>query len=112
MSFEDSWAVVYAGFWRRLAALLVDILVWLPFLPLVIWISPLSKLAAIGVDYSYYGILQAYTPYFHARWGQTIGKMAAGIKVVKLNGEPIGWREALIRSSVDITTFIFGLAAS
>jgi uncharacterized RDD family membrane protein YckC len=29
--------------------------------------------------------------------GQTIGKMALGIRVVKLNGERVGWREVMLR---------------
>ena len=29
--------------------------------------------------------------------GQTIGKMALGIRVVKLNGERVGWREVMMR---------------
>lgn len=29
--------------------------------------------------------------------GQTIGKMALGIRVVRLNGERVGWREVMIR---------------
>jgi uncharacterized RDD family membrane protein YckC len=44
----------------------------------------------------------AYTIFFHARWGQTLGKKAMNIRVVKVSGEPISWREAFLRSSVDI----------
>ena len=41
-----------------------------------------------------------YPVYFHARWGQTLGKMLARIRVVQLDGRPISLRHALLRSSV------------
>ncbi|HEV8245428.1 MAG TPA: RDD family protein, partial [Polyangiaceae bacterium] len=45
---------------------------------------------------------------FHALFGQTLGKMAAGIRVVRVSGERIGWREASFRSSVDIGFGVLG----
>jgi uncharacterized RDD family membrane protein YckC len=44
----------------------------------------------------------AYPISFHGRVGQTVGKHAMGIRVVRTNGERIGWREASLRSSVDV----------
>jgi uncharacterized RDD family membrane protein YckC len=48
-----------------------------------------------------------YTIFFHARWGQTLGKRAVSIRVVKVSSEPISWREAFLRSSVDIVLNTF-----
>ena len=36
----------------------------------------------------------AYSVAMTARWGQTLGKMATGIKVVAIDGSPIGLKEA------------------
>jgi len=36
----------------------------------------------------------------HARWGQTLGKMAARTKVTMRDGFPVTWRAALFRSAV------------
>jgi uncharacterized RDD family membrane protein YckC len=44
----------------------------------------------------------AYPIYYHGRFGQTIGKRVMGIRVVLTTGERIGWREAWLRSSVDV----------
>lgn len=41
------------------------------------------------------------------RWGGTPGKLILGLKVVKDNGENVGWKEATIRESV---TLAFSLA--
>lgn len=46
-------------------------------------------------------VFWAYQIYFHAQWGATIGKMATGVKITRLDGSPIGYREALKRFSVD-----------
>jgi uncharacterized RDD family membrane protein YckC len=43
----------------------------------------------------------SYTIAAHALWGQNIGKLIAGIKIVRADGAPIAWKEAMIRSAVD-----------
>jgi hypothetical protein len=54
-----------------------------------------------------FGLLgMAYSVYFHARWGQTVGKMVAGIRVTQLDGTPITTRHAVLRSAVDIVLWI------
>ena len=44
----------------------------------------------------------AYEIYFHGRWGQTLGKRGQDIKVVSLDGAPITWKQAFLRSSVGL----------
>ena len=46
-----------------------------------------------------------YSIYLNLKYGGTLGKLAIGIRVTKPDGKPIGLREALLRSSVDI---VFG----
>jgi uncharacterized RDD family membrane protein YckC len=79
-----SAAPALAGFWVRGGALLVDstILMLCIFLPL----HDLNFLVSI-----------VYKTIFISQGGQTPGKMAAGIKVVTLTGEPIGVGRALAR---------------
>ena len=43
----------------------------------------------------------AYEIYYHGRYGQTVGKKCMHIRVMRLTGERIGWREAWWRCSVD-----------
>lgn len=43
-----------------------------------------------------------YWIYCHGRFDQTIGKSVMGIRAARLTGERIGWREAWLRSSVEV----------
>jgi uncharacterized RDD family membrane protein YckC len=45
-------------------------------------------------------LFETYTIAAHAFFGQNFGKFVAGIRIVRANGDPIGWKEALVRSSV------------
>jgi uncharacterized RDD family membrane protein YckC len=43
----------------------------------------------------------AYLAYFliqEATWGRTIGKQIFGLRVLRIDGEPAGWREAIWRT--------------
>ena len=79
-------APALVGFWVRAGAYLVDVLILLlcVFLP----IQGLRVLVGF-----------AYKTIFISQGGQTPGKMAAGIKVITLTGEPIGIGRALARAS-------------
>lgn len=91
----------YAGFWKRFVAAWVDVLVFLPLTVPVIWLSGLTRSTAIFSEVTMAALAWYYTLWFHARRGQTIGKMVAKIEVRRVNGEPIGWHEAFLRCSVD-----------
>lgn len=105
--------MVYAGFWKRLFAVLLDTL----FL-LILWgltsyaISNFGSSHAVTADRLggiFTNVLYvAYQIYFHARWGQTLGKMAVKIKVVRLDLNPIGASESLKRSSIDLGFVVLG----
>jgi uncharacterized RDD family membrane protein YckC len=102
---------LYAGFWRRLGALLVDGLVFLPISVSVTWVSAQSRLAALLLLLPLAALGCAYEVYFHARWGQTLGKMANRVRVVSVDGSRIGFRQALLRSAVDILFSGLSIAA-
>jgi len=101
----------YAGFWRRFFAGFVDFLVLLPFLIFHSVFGQHSRTMALTLVIPMAFIYAAYNIYFHARWGQTIGKKATGIRVVKITGDPISWREAFFRNSVDICFSILYIIA-
>ncbi len=98
--------MVYAGFWKRLGALLVDLIVFLPVVGLIIWLDSVSRTAAVIGTIVTSPLYFLYETYFHARYGQTLGKMAVSIRVLKPDGQRISIREALLRGSVD---FVFGV---
>jgi len=103
--------VQYAGFWRRALALVVDGLIFVLFFVMQQAIAALSISAAIVSNVVLAALAAAYPVYFHARWGQTVGKMLAKIKVTRLDGTAIGLERAFLRSSVDITLSVFSTAS-
>ena len=96
----------YGGFWRRTGALIIDFLVFAPITALYWILFQLSPGVAI-VSVVVFGALPfVYHVLFHARWGQTLGKMATKVRVIATNGEPIGLKRALLRSLVDIVLWL------
>jgi uncharacterized RDD family membrane protein YckC len=91
-----------ATFWQRFLAMLVDILVFVP-LGLLQWgLESSSKVAALVMVIPYAALAQAYSIYGHGRFGRTVGKWVMGIRVVRVTGDPLRWREAWLRSAVDL----------
>lgn len=91
----------YAGFWRRFGAMWLDVLFFLPVILLVLWGNSRFRLfqayyllpgLAIG---AFYGI------YLVKRFGGTPGKVVAGLRIAKVDGSPIGYREAVLRALPD-----------
>ncbi len=83
-----------AGFWLRFAGALLDgILLAIVTVPLQIALEPALYYAiAIPIGVAYYVLLEG------AARGQTVGKMAVGIRVFDLRqGGSIGYGRALIR---------------
>ncbi|MFP5362192.1 MAG: RDD family protein [Thermoleophilia bacterium] len=83
-----------AGFWLRFAGALIDgILLSIVTVPLQLSVDPAMYYAvALPIGIAYYVLLEG-----GAR-GQTVGKMAVGIRVYDLaGGGPIGYGRAFIR---------------
>jgi len=99
----------YAGFWPRLAAVLIDFLVLLPFIAFSFWAFSASRAVTLAVEVPLAFLFAFYSIYFVGRWGQTLGKMALGIRVVALDGAKAGYRRALLRHGVDLA---FSVVAS
>jgi uncharacterized RDD family membrane protein YckC len=76
------------------------------------WLQALSKVAALVVLLPMAVLFLAYTIYCHGRFGQTIGKRVMNIRVVRTNGQRIGWWEAWLRSSFDVLFATLGILAS
>lgn len=99
---------VFAGFWIRLFAYLVDLLVVQALMGILI--KPIFALAGMsmsgGSPLTLYGFLQLLilvgyfiltTKYTN---GQTLGKMIFGIRVVCFKEEKLSWQTILIREGV------------
>jgi uncharacterized RDD family membrane protein YckC len=99
----------YAGFWPRLGAIVVDTVVLVPVIMLSFWAFSESRTIALAFEIPIACLFALYSIYFVGRWGQTIGKMALGIKVVAVDGESAGYLRAFYRHAVDLA---FSLATS
>jgi uncharacterized RDD family membrane protein YckC len=82
--------IKYAGFWRRLAAYLVDYFI----IGIICWI--ISLIGVFG-NLLRFLILAVYLIGFWSTTGQTPGKAVVGIKIVRLDGANIGLGNAVLR---------------
>ena len=80
----------YAGFWKRLAAYLVDYFI----IGIICWI--ISLIGVFGNFLSFL-ILAVFLIGFWSATGQTPGKAVVGIKIVRLDGTNIGLGNAVLR---------------
>jgi uncharacterized RDD family membrane protein YckC len=111
LSPSEQSRVHYAGFGLRLKAGVIDFLVFLPVIALGIWTMNRGRGAYIAYLAGCNVVYFAYTIVGHAVWGQTVGKRVARIRVLDVTNQPIGWRQAVRRSSVDIILGVLSLAA-
>jgi len=102
----------YASFWQRFAATWIDFFILLPLMFTQVWFESLSKTAAIILVIPITAVYCVYTIYSHGRFGRTIGKYAMRIRVVRMTGERIGWREAWLRSSMDVVFSVLHVVAA
>ncbi|MGM9967060.1 MULTISPECIES: RDD family protein [unclassified Rummeliibacillus] len=96
-----------AGFWTRFWAYLIDLIVISSLTSILV--KPLFLL--IGwedleiLHLSLYGSVTSFIFYIYfvlmtKLWGQTIGKMALGIRVVSENQKPLTWGTVLFRECI------------
>lgn len=93
----------YKTFWRRVGAGFVDALVFAPLTALMFWVyAKVDHGVALALIYVVQQVAgYTYSVGMHARYGQTLGKMASGIKVIDVSeARPISLRQALRRDSV------------
>jgi uncharacterized RDD family membrane protein YckC len=86
-------AVEYMGFWIRFGAAIIDAVV----ISLISFVFP--RIGGVGIGFPFWGILIPWLYYwlFTGLKGQTLGKMAVGIKVVNTEGYTPGLGIAALR---------------
>jgi uncharacterized RDD family membrane protein YckC len=107
----------YAGFWRRLGAFMIDMVLLLlavlilgvlallannlvpphPEAPADYILGGLTIAFIIGCALISLSAFLLYFPLLEGRFGQTLGKRLLGMRVLKENGLPVGFREAFLR---------------
>jgi uncharacterized RDD family membrane protein YckC len=104
-------AIQYGGFWRRFAAFWLDLLVLLPLSAVAFWGSQHYRLFSV-----YYALPGAvvglfYHVYLIRRFGGTPGKLIMRLRIRKVSGEPVGYREALLRYAPEFLLVLLMSAA-
>ena len=97
----------WAGFWIRVGATLIDILVYLPLIGLNMY--NLYVLKSLPLQLIITAIMLAYKPFMEYKYGATLGKMAVKIKVVNSNLESISLGQSIIRYSPWLLGQVFSI---
>jgi uncharacterized RDD family membrane protein YckC len=96
----EEYALEYAGFWIRLGAVIVDLIilsiVCYAIFRFIILLVPTSIFILI-FSFTSWLIEIVYVVAFWAWRGQTPGKMVTGIKIIRTDSYPITWQYALLR---------------
>jgi membrane protease YdiL (CAAX protease family)/uncharacterized RDD family membrane protein YckC len=112
-------ATRYAGLWRRLCAMTIDVtLAWIVFSAAISILDPNAPYEdattgetwmALGITL---GVLALWFTYFVVaewRWGQTLGKRALGIRVAGEPGRRLSWPRAFVRNLLLVVDVVAGL---
>lgn len=103
-------ALEYVGVGRRFVAVLIDGSILFIVVSFIDRIFNLNTAVAVGGDawnqFKHMGpaatlaiiIPLVYFIIMEAMLGATLGKLVLGIRIVKLDGSPIGWGESIIRN--------------
>lgn len=97
----------YAGFMQRFCANLIDGIILSIVSFLVLFFRDINVTLFITLTIFSFFISIFYNVYFLKNYGATYGKSLMDIKVVKLNGEKIDWKESILRNIVEIIVSMF-----
>jgi uncharacterized RDD family membrane protein YckC len=101
--------LIYVGFWRRLAAYLIDVAIVIPYGIFSSWILYASKEGLLIGQAIAFVIGIIFEIYMVKRFGGSPGKLIMTMRIAKLDGSPVGYREASVRYSV---LFVISLVSS
>lgn len=89
-------ALPYAGFWVRVAAAVVDGLIFIPLGIMSVYntLSINSLVLELVMTVIYLG----YKPFLEYHYGATLGKMAVKVQVIDLDGGPIDVQQSIVRN--------------
>lgn len=96
-----------AGPFLRAGAWAIDFVLWAALLAGLFSVAPSSKfvkgIVLILIFVSFWGYPVLCEVYFK---GQTLGKRALGLEVVRADGLPVGWRESTLRNLLLVADFL------
>jgi uncharacterized RDD family membrane protein YckC len=106
---------IYSGFWSRLGANLLDGLIIIPFSLAILFINSFNIYIYIFTIIPNLLFAFWYHVFLTKKYGGTPGKLIVGIKIIKIDSSPIGWKESFLRYIVtlflSLVTIIFIVTA-
>jgi len=100
---------VYAGFWIRTAAQLLDFMITIPVVGLVFYLNGLSKSAYFYMILPNLIFHVLFYVYLVKQYGGTPGKLIMGIKIIRKDGDDVNWHDATMRYLVIFCISILGI---
>lgn len=91
----------YASFWRRFGAFWLDGIILTPVMVFQMWGTEQYRLFYLYFFFPGLIFFFWYNTYIVKKYGGTPGKLLLRIKIVKIEGADIGYKEAIIRYSID-----------
>ena len=92
--------IQYGGFWRRLAAMVLDLIfVGAVVVPLCNWGAARTFRFTLYWAIGHSFLFSFYSIYLVRRFGGTPGKLILRLRIQKVDGNPIGYREVLLREA-------------
>ncbi len=85
---------IYGGFWPRLLALFLDSLIMAPIIYLFLYLNTISKYVYFYTLIPNIAFSIFYFVFLPVKYGGTPGKIIAGLNILQIDGQPIGWKEA------------------
>ena len=101
---------IYSGFWLRLGANLLDIIIFMPFASAILFINSFGLYIYFVTLIPNLFFLFFYHIYLPKRYGGTPGKLAVGIKIIKIDSSTIGWKESILRHSIYLIFSIISIS--
>ena len=92
------------GFWRRFLCSSLDMVILIAGVMVFAFVfffaidTRLTGDEELFVTWFAQAMVFVYYTVMHAVFGKTVGKMAGGVRVVTMAGEPIGWWTSLVRA--------------
>lgn len=92
--------MTYAGFWQRFGAYWIDVLCFVPIMGISFWGAEQDRLfqAYYFIPGIVIGLL--FHVYLVRVYGGTPGKLLLNVKIVQIDGTPVGYKHAVLRYSV------------
>jgi len=101
----------YGGFWLRLGALLLDMLIFALLIVAVILLKNQFRFFQVYYLPFGYAIGLFYGVFLVKKYGGTPGKLIMGLRIMRVDGTPIGYREAVLRYLPGFVLGVFSSAA-